>query len=157
MASGVLGTPRSYHKKFNFSIEIEGVDIAWFESCSALEEEVGVVEQHEGGDPGPADQSPGKRKITPVTLSVGVTENTELYDWWLQVVDASSGKGAPDEQYKKKVAIVQRDRDGSELKRWTLFKAWPSKHVGGEWDAKSEENVTESVTLVYKYKSLKRK
>lgn len=146
----VVGKPRSYHKKFNFTIEIDGLEIAWFESCSAIEGEVGEVEQREGGSLVVANQSPGLYKTTPVTLKVGVTDNDELYNWWEEVVDAEANAGEPDDAYKKNVAVVQKDRDGSELKRWNLFEAWPKKFVAGEWDAKAEENTMEEITLVYR-------
>lgn len=148
---GVVGQPRSYDKKFLFAVEIDGLEVAWFETCSSLEAEVGVVEQHEGGGINVADQSPGKVKFPAVTLGVGATDNTELYDWWLQVVDAEADTGEPDDDYKKQAAIVQKDRDGSEKRRFTLYKAWPSKYKAGEWDAKAEENVIEEITLTYLY------
>lgn len=147
----ITGQPRNYDKKFNFTVEIDGLDVAWFESISSLEAEVGVVEQHEGGQLNVADQSPGKVKFAAVTLSIGATDNRELYDWWLQVVNAAANSGLPDAGYKKSVAIVQNDRDGTEKRRWNLFEAWPSKFVAGEWDAKAEENVIQQVTLTYKY------
>lgn len=145
----VIGEPRGYHKKFLFAVEIDGVDVAWFETCSSLEAEVGVVEQHEGGLIGVADQSPGKLKWTAVTLTVGATNNNELYEWWLLVVDAAANAGQPDDAYKKNVSIVQKDRDGTERRRHNLVKAWPSKFVFGSWDAKAEENVMEEVTLTF--------
>jgi phage tail-like protein len=146
---GVVGTPRSYDKKFLFAIEIDGLDVAWFETCSSLEAEIGVVEQHEGGGINVADQSPGKVKFPAVTLTVGATDNQELYNWWLQVIDAAADTGEPDDTYKKQAAIVQKDRDGTEKRRHTLYKAWPSKYKAGEWDAKAEENVIEEITLTY--------
>ena len=148
---GVVGSPRSYDKKFLFTVEIDGLDVAWFEACSSLEGEVGVVEQHEGGSITVADQSPGKVKFSQVTLSIGATDNDELYKWWLRVADVESDTGEPDDTYKKNCAIVQKDRDGSEKRRHSLYKAWPTKYKAGEWDAKAEENVIEEVTLVFKY------
>lgn len=145
----VVGTPRSYDKKFLFTVEIDSLDVAWFETCSSLEAEIGVVEQHEGGGINVADQSPGKVKFPAVTLTIGATDNEELYRWWLQVIDAAADTGEPDDSYKKNVAIVQKDRDGSEKRRHTLYKAWPSKYKAGEWDAKAEENVIEEITLTY--------
>jgi phage tail-like protein len=146
----VTGTPRNYDKKFLFTVEIDGLDVAWFEKVSGLEKEVGVVEQHEGGDPNVADQSPGKVKFSEVTLTIGATDNRELYDWSELVIDAEAGTGAVDNDYKKNVAIVQKDRDGSEKRRWNLFECWPKKFSAGEWDAKAEENVMQEVVLVVK-------
>lgn len=149
----VVGTPRSYDKKFLFAVEIDGLEVAWFETCSSLEAEIGVVEQHEGGGINVADQSPGKVKFPAVTLGIGATDNEELYNWWLQVIDAEGGgergTGEPDDSYKKQVRILQKDRDGTEKRRHTLYKAWPSKYKAGEWDAKAEENVIEEITLTY--------
>lgn len=146
----VQGTPRNYDKKFLFGIEIDGLEVGWFESCSSLEAEIGVVEQHEGGTINVADQSPGKLKFSAVTLKIGATDNDDLYQWWLQVIDAAANSGEPDDGYKKNVSIVQKDRDGSEKRRHNLYEAWPSKFVFGEWDAKAEENVMEEVTLTFK-------
>lgn len=151
----IVGKARSYQKKYNFSVDIDGISVAWFESCSPIEGEVGVTEQREGGSVSVANKSPGLMKVSPVTLKVGATDNDELYNWWLQVVDAAGlgGKGAgrPDGGYERQVAIVQRDRDGTPLRTWVLNKAWPSKFVAGDWDAKSEDNVINEITLVYLY------
>jgi phage tail-like protein len=147
----VTGTPRNYDKKFMFTVEIDGLTVAWFEAVSGLEAEIGVVEQHEGGSINVADQSPGKVKFPAFTLSIGVTDNRELYDWWLQVYDAAANSGQPDNAYKKNISIVQKDRDGSTKRKWDCFECWPSKFKAGEWDAKAEENVMQEITITYKY------
>lgn len=149
----VEGAPRNYDQKFNFGIEIDDIDIAWFSAMSSLEAEVGVVEQHEGGSLNVADQAPGKVKFAEVTLSVGATDNRQLYDWWLQVIDAGSGvngTGLTAGKYKRNVSLVQRDRDGTTKRRWDLYEAWPRKFVAGEWDGNAEENAIQQVVLVFK-------
>ena len=47
--------------------------------------------------------------------------------------------------------LVQQDRDGTTLRRWSLSRAWPTKFVAGEWDNESDENVIESVTLTFDF------
>jgi phage tail-like protein len=146
----VIGQPRRYLKRFLFVVEVDGIDgTIGFETVGPIEAEVGLVEQHEGGLVEVADQSPGKVKWTEVVLTRGATDSRDLYDWFLQVVDAEANAGLLDEEYKRNVSIVARDRDGSERVRWNLQKAWPRKWKGGEWDAKAEENVVEEITLVY--------
>ena len=145
----VQGKPRRYDKKFLFAIEISGLEVAHFETMSELSVEVGVVDQHEGGKANVADQSPGKVKFNTVTLTIGSTDNEELYNWFLQVIDAAANSGEVDEDYKRTLNLVQKDRNGIEKRRFKLFKAWPMKYIAGEWDAKAEENVIESVELVY--------
>jgi phage tail-like protein len=139
----VVGNPRNYDKKFLFGVEIDGLTIAWFTTVSGLE--------GEGGQIGVADKSPGLVEFPEVTLTVGATDNRELYDWWLQVINAAANSGLPDAAYKKNVSIVQTDRDGTVKKRWDLYEAWPSKFKAGEWDANAEENVMQEITLTYKY------
>lgn len=146
----VTGNPRRYDKKFLWAVEIAGLEVAWFETCSELSSEIGVVEQHEAGVINVADQSPGKVKFPPITLTIGATDNTELYDWYIQVIDAAANSGEPDDDYKKNVSLVQKERDGTNKKRFNLFEAWPNKYVAGDWDAKAEENVIEQVELTYK-------
>lgn len=147
----VIGTPRNYDKRFLFAVEIDGLEVAWFTSVSALEAEIGVVEQHEGGQLTTADKSLGKVKFSDVTLAIGATKNRELYDWWLQVVDVAANSGLVDADYKKNLAIVQKDRDGTTKRRWNLYDAFPMKFKAGEWDANAEENVVQEMTLAYRY------
>lgn len=147
----VVGKQRSYHKKFAFAVEIDGLEIAWFNSISSLEGEVDIVEQREGGSILVADQSPGLLKHPPLSLKVGSTDNDELYNWWLQVADAEANGGEPDEQYKRNISIVEKERDGiTVLRRWDLFQCWPNKFVAGEWDAGASENLMQEVSIVYK-------
>lgn len=142
------GAPRKYRQKWKYKVEIEGLTVGWFESCSSLEGETGVAEAHEAGDVFVSNQSPGKVKYQPVTLSIGATTNNELFEWWQQIVDVGSGLGDVDNKYKKTVNIIELDRDDTELRTHKLSKAWPNKFTFGEYDSKAEENVMESITLV---------
>lgn len=147
----VIGSPRNYDKRFLFAVEIDGLEVAWFSAISSLEAEIGVVEQFEGGQLTAADKSLGLVKFADLTLSIGTTNNRELYDWWLQVVNVAANSGLVDALYKKNLAIVQKDRDGSTKRRWTLYDAFPMKFKAGEWDASAEENVVQEMTLAYRY------
>ena len=86
-----------------------------------------------------------------ITLERGATQDRDLFDWFQDVAVASSGLGLTAGAYKRGVDIVQQDRDGSTLRRWSLSGAWPIKFVAGEWDNEADENVIESVTLAIDY------
>src|SRR3990172_4840578 len=140
----VRGTPRSFHKKFAFVVEIEGIQSAAFTKCSELSAEVANVQQYEGGSLIP-NKSPGRVTVSDVTLERGVANgDSDLYNWFLQVVHMSANTGLVDDQYKKPVEILQLDRDGSVIRRWVLDGAWPVKMVVGEWDNDADENIVES-------------
>ena len=146
----VIGNPRSYHKKFKFIVEIDGLGSAGWAKCSELSVEVACVEQYEGGSLIP-NKSPGRLTFADVTLERGATQDRELFDWMQDVAVTSSGLGLVDPYYKRNLDIVQQDRDGTTLRRWSLSRAWPVKFVAGEWDNDADENVIESVTLAYDF------
>ncbi|NOJ79806.1 phage tail protein [Myxococcus xanthus] len=146
----VIGSPRSFHKRFKFLVEIDSVASAGFQKCSELSVEVANVQYFEGGSLIP-NKSPGRLTFSDVTLERGATQDHELFDWFQDVVHTASGLGSPDSLYKRHLDIVQQDRDGTTLRRWSLAHAWPVKFLAGEWDNESDENVIESVVLTYDF------
>ena len=150
-----FGTPRTFHKKFKFIVEIDNVAFAGFQKCSALEAEVAKIEYSEGGTLIP-NKSAGRITVSDLTLERGATSDGDLFNWFKTVVDQTAdagggaggfGSGLKEPDFKRDLDIVQLDRDGDELRRWTVTGAWPTKFSGGEWDNESDENVIESVTL----------
>lgn len=153
-----FGSARTFHKKFKFVIEIDGVAYAGFQKCSELSAEIAVIEHHEGGTLVP-DKSPGRVKVEDLTLERGATQDQDLWNWFKTVVDQTAdaggstgaqGAGLIEPDFKRSLDIVQLDRDGEELRRWSLTDAWPSKFVAGAWDNEADENVIESVKLTFK-------
>lgn len=142
---------KTYLPKHNFAIEIDGLEIAWFTKCGAVNAKVAVIDHFEGGKNVVAHQGKGRVKWEPVKLEVGVTQNRELYEWFKLVVDSEADEGAIDDEDKKNLAIVTKKADQSEAYRWNLFDAFPFEHDSGDWDATADENQMESVTLTYRY------
>jgi phage tail-like protein len=152
----IIGNPRSFHKKFKFVIEADDVKHAGFQKCSELSVEIANVQYYEGGSLIP-NKSPGRMTFPDVTLERGATQDRDLFDWFQQVANLASGLGLNDIDYKRNLDIVQQDRDGSTLRRWSITNAWPVKFVAGEWDNEADENVIESVTLSFDYFELEQK
>ncbi len=146
----IVGKPRSFHKKFKYIVEIDDIEHAGFQKCSELSVEIANVQYYEGGSLIP-NKSPGRLTFPDVTLERGATQDRELFDWFSDVAITSSGLGLNDNYYKRNLDIVQQDRDGTTLRRWSLTGAWPVKFVAGEWDNESDENVIESVTLAFDF------
>ena len=142
----MFGVSRSYYKKFKFLIEIDGVTSGAFQKCSELEAEIAVIEQWEGGSLTP-NKSPGRAKFSNLTLERGATDDLDLFNWFKQVLDVNANAGLSDNEYKRNLHIVQQDRSGSELRRWSVTGAWVCKFVAGDWDNNSDENVIEKVEL----------
>ncbi len=146
----VVGSPRSFFKKFSFLFEADDVGHAGFNKCSELSVEIAKVEYFEGGSLIP-NKSPGRLTFPDITLERGATKDQDLFDWFSDVAITSSGLGLTDPHYKRNGDIVQQDRDGTTLRRWSIAQAWPIKFVAGEWDNDADENVIESLTLAYDY------
>ncbi len=146
----VIGAPRTFHKKFKFVVEIDGVASAGFQKASELSAEVANVQYFEGGSLIP-NKSPGRLTFPDVTLERGATADRNLFDWFAQVADAAANAGLNEPSFKRNLDIVQQDRDGTTLRRWTLHGAWPVKFVAGAWDNEADEKVIESVTLTYDF------
>lgn len=147
---GVQTSPRTFHKKFKFLVEIDGFTNAGFQSCSELSAEAAKVEYYEGGSLIP-NKSPGRLTFTDVTLERGATNDLELYTWFKEVAYAASGGGLIDDEYKRDLDLVQLDRDNTELRRWSLIAAFPLKFVAGDWDNTADETVINSLTLTFDY------
>ena len=146
----IIGNPRSFHKRWKYVVQIDSVAHAGFQKCSELSVECANVLYYEGGALTP-NKSPGRLTFADITLERGATQDRDLFDWFQDVAITSSGLGLVDVDYKRNLDIVQQDRDGKTLHRWTISRAWPVKFVAGEWDNESDETVIESVTLTYDY------
>ncbi len=146
----IIGAPRTFHKRFRYIVEVDAIASSGFQKCSELSVEVANVQYFEGGSLIP-NKSPGRLTFADVTLERGATKDRDLFDWFQDVAITSSGLGLPDNGYKRNLDIVQQDRDGTTLRRWSLAHAWPVKFVAGEWDNEADENVIESVTLTYDF------
>jgi phage tail-like protein len=150
------GISKNLDHQHLFVVEIDGFASGEFAECSELSAEIGKVEHFEGGSVIP-NKSPGLLKVADITLKRGVCSDNDMFIWFSSVIAmAAAGAGAKaiglaDGRYKRNLDIVQRDRDGTELKRWTIYQAWPVKGVFGKWDNKAEEVVVEELTLTYDY------
>jgi phage tail-like protein len=145
----IIGEPTSYHHKYRFVVEIDYFTRAAFAKCSALEAEIAKVETWEGGSL-TAHKEPGRTTYSDVTLERGATSDEDVYTWFKDVVRAFNDTGQSSPNYYRNLDIVQLDRDGTELRRWSLEEAFPVKFVAGEWDNDSDEAVIESLTLTFR-------
>lgn len=147
----VISTPRSFHNRFMFHVEIDGFSQACFHKCSALESETKEITYWPGCTLIP-DKSAGKVEFKDIDLERGVsTGDDDMYNWYLTVTNAGANTGGAGASYKRNIEIVQKDRDGTELKRWAIYGAWPKSYRAGEWDASSDEPTIESLKIVYDY------
>ena len=141
---GMLGTPRHYHTKFKFVVEVDGLGYAGFQSCSELSAELAAIEYWEGGAL-TAVKEPGRLTVSDITLERAATKDADLYNWFLMAANAALNGGLRSPLFKRNGSIVQYDRDNVVLRRWQLTGLWPKKIVAGAWDNNSDEFTMEQL------------
>jgi len=86
---------------------------------------------------------PGRLTWTDVTLKRGVTSNTDIWDWRKNVVDGKV------EDARTNCSIIAYNQGNEEIARRNFENAWPSKVVGPQMDAGSQDYMLEEVTIVH--------
>ena len=129
-------------RAYNFKLLIQGVTAGHFTECTGLGIRVEAIRYREAGSTGVVHRIPGRVEYGDVTLSYGLTQSHELFDWFMTAVN-----GAPQ---RKNVSILMMDSGGvAEVMRWDLINAWPSAWRGAPLDALGQEIAIESITLVF--------
>lgn len=146
----IIGTPRTFHDRHRFVVEIPGFLYSGFEKCSELKATVALRKHYEGGSSMP-HKGPGRFDVENITLERGATKDLQLYDWFSQVAQLASGTGQVSPHYKRDFAIVQQSRAGTPLLRWNVYGAFPIEFVAGEWDNTSDEVVITKMVLAVDY------
>jgi phage tail-like protein len=147
----VVGTPRTFDKKFAFQLAVDQFSWTGFSKCSELKLTIAQIKHYEGGTLLP-EKSLGRGEFADVTLERGATRNDrDFYVWASQALSGSANLGVKETAYKRNADLVQLDRDGEVLKRYTLFGCMPVEYVAGEWDNSADENVIEKMVLAYDY------
>ena len=126
------------YRKFNFIVEIDGIQAAAFAEVSGLESETAVIEYRTGAD-FLTRKLPGLTKYGNVVLKRGVTRSTELWDWRKSVTDGNI--------QRRNGAVVLLDASRKPVLRWNFFEGWPCKWVGPDLNASANEIAIETLEI----------
>lgn len=130
------------YRGYNFKVEVQGVTEGHFAQCSGMGIKVNAITYREGGNNQISHRIPGAIEYADVTLRYGLTKSTQLWEWFLKVVQGKLER--------RNISIVVLDTDGiTEALRWNLLNAWPSQWAGTPLDAMGNELAIESMTLVF--------
>ncbi len=127
MANGLLNEP---YANFNFLVEIDGVTRGAFHECTGHNSSVEVIEYNEGGSLS-SMKLPGRVKYANIVLKRGMTDDLDLYNWHLAVVQGAI--------QRKNGSILLLDRAGNLVARWDFTQAWPTKCDGPELNAEDNK------------------
>lgn len=116
-----------------FWLELDGSMDVGFMSFSEIAEEISISKYREGNGPNYVYKQRGMKSYGEVTLERGIFTGEDVIAQWQE-----SGE-------RKTVSIVRLDHLGEEVKRYTLYDAFPVKYATGGGDAMSEDGVAVQV------------
>src|SRR6266446_2376546 len=126
------GERKDPFKSFNFKVEIDNINVGSFSEVSGLSSDSDIVEYRNGDDvPLHVRKLTGLRKFSNITLKRGYTDNHELWDWRINIVN-----GADDRRHG---AIILRDEERKDVLRWEFENGWIHKIDGPAFNAKGNE------------------
>jgi phage tail-like protein len=129
------------YKAFNFRVEIDGIARAAFSEVGGLDSETAVIEYRVGGEPNTVRKLPGLTKYANIVLRRGITQDAELWNWRLTVVQGNVDR--------RNGSIILVDDDGTEVVRWNFFHGWIAKWEGPALSSKGNEVAIETVEIAH--------
>lgn len=147
----VVGNPRTFDRKFAYKFVIDGFTSVDFTKVGPLSAKTAVVKYREGGKLIP-HKSLGLVDFDPITCERGKSfMDEDVYRWFVQTANAAANVGLKDQIVKRHADVLQLDRDGEIIGRWSIFNAFPTEFVAGDWDASANEVVITKLVLEYDY------
>ena len=133
-------------KKYNYSVQVDGRSIGGFQEITAPDVTSDPIEYRAGyapvGGVGRTDGQPSSlNRYGNVTLKRGTASSLDFYNWFKEI---ESGKIV-----RKNVTISLVDDAGTEVAKWTLESAWPTKFVAPDFNVTNAENEIELIELVH--------
>ena len=125
-----------------FSLEVQGITLAYFTACSGISLEFEPITFKQGDGKMIVERKrPGRPKYSEVVMKRGFTQDQTLHKWFDEVV-----KGATATPYKT-ASIVIFGRDANEVARFNLLNCWPSKLSVSDLSAGSDDVMIEEITI----------
>ncbi|WIV66064.1 phage tail protein [Natrialbaceae archaeon AArc-T1-2] len=124
---------------YRFTVEVDSLVFAGFTEVTGIEREVETEEVEEGGVNGFTHHLPTGYTNSNLTLSRGLTDATELWDW-LQL----SGDEPVD---RRNCRILLQDTMGAETWGWEVHDAYPVRWEGPDLEADGGAVAMETLEL----------
>lgn len=126
------------------------LESAKFQKATGLEMAFEVAEYSEGGAHAPMKE-PARTSFANVSLSRGVSDSMDFYNWCMQLTDMLSnfpeGAGSVSPDFMRDLIIQQRDRDQAIKHKYFLYATFPTRWKPGNWDNDSGNVQIEELEL----------
>jgi phage tail-like protein len=112
------------YSSYLFLVEIDGIETARFQKCEGLEAETDIYEFEEGGFNTAAHKFYGRSRYPNLVLEKGISDSEALFKWYKET-------HLEDKKIERKNgAIILKDMENNEIKRWNFFRAFPCRWIG---------------------------
>lgn len=120
------------YRKFAFTVEIDGLQVAGFRKVSGLSVDLQPEEYEEGGVNHHVHQLPGQVSYSNLVLEQGLTRSRKLWDW-IQGVLSGTVYERGGTSARKNVTVTLRASSTAEANQaWRFESAYPVKWEGPE-------------------------
>jgi phage tail-like protein len=131
-------------RNFRYRLEIDQIEQAGFSEVAIGDLSTDPIEYREGDEiPTTVRKLNGLAKYGNITLKWGVTDSTELADWFGLVVDDAT----PLDDARRNVVIRLQDEAGQDTAAWEVTKAWPCKYDPTDLDGKGNDVSIDTLEL----------
>ena len=137
------GKRREAYGAFFFAIEVDGIQDAFFRSCSGLKHETEVFSLAEGGTNTHERKLMGQGKYPPLVLKQGFAGP----EFFSKHKAFNKNEGGPRKRFNG--TIIQYGPGKKPAHSWTFKDAWISKWEGPEFDASKNEISIETIEIVH--------
>ena len=129
------------HGKFNYKVEIDGLEAGGFSEVTGFDASIDVIEYREGDMTQTPIKVPGLKKYGNITLKQGLVDSMFLYEWMTA--------GLEGDVERKTLTITLLDIAGSPAASWQIINAWPVKYTAPDFNATSSEVAIESLEIAH--------
>ena len=134
-----------------FAVELDGVQMAYFQAVSGFSNETELIDDKVVGANGETliRKLPGQLTWGPITLTRGLTSDMELWNWRQAVITGDT------QNMRRNGSIIMYNHNHEEVVRYDFTDAWPSKWTGPA--AKADDTAVAVEELEIQYESLERR
>ena len=129
------------HGKFNYKVEIDGLEAGGFSEVTGFDASIDVIEYREGDMTQTPLKIPGLKKYGNITLKQGLVDSMVLYEWMTA--------GLEGDVERKTLTSTLLDIAGSPAASWQIINAWPVKYTAPDFNATSSEVAIESLEIAH--------
>jgi phage tail-like protein len=136
---------RDPYVSHRFLVELDTGVVGHFSECSGLQAETELEEYQEGGLNDARHRLPKTTKWGALTLKRGLTDSSELWDWYSARTQGDFEKGK-----RRSLAVILWNVDTTdEVWRWDFADAYPTKWTGPELKADANAVAVETVEFAH--------